>query len=47
MGKIRCVKDRLVLVNSVNPEQIALKDFLISVYKICHLKPTFKTLYGA
>ena len=39
MDKIRFVKGRLVYVNCVNPAQIALKDFLISVYKICHLKP--------
>ena len=43
---MRCVKGRLELANSVNPDQTALKDFLICVYNICHLITTFKTPYS-
>ena len=47
VGNIRCVKGRLALANSVNPEQTALKDNLICVINICHLNTTFKTPYSA
>ena len=41
VGKIRCVKGRLEVANSVNPDQTSLKDNLICVYNICHLNTTF------
>ena len=46
VDKIRCVKGRLEVANSVNPDQTALKDTLICVCKICHLNSTFKKSYG-
>ena len=42
VGKVRCVKGRLEVANSVNPDQTALKDNLICIYNICHLNTTFK-----
>ena len=38
MDKIRCVKGRLEVANSVITDQTALKDNLICVYNICHFK---------
>ena len=46
VDKIRCVEGRLEVATSVNPDQTALKDTLICVYKICHLNCTFKKPYG-
>ena len=40
-GKIRCVKGRLEVAKSVNPDKTALKDNLICVYNICQLNTTF------
>ena len=44
MGKKRCVKGRLEVANSVNPDQTALKDNHICVDNICHLNTAFLTL---
>ena len=41
VGKKRCVKGRLEVANSVNPDQTALKDNIICVYNICHFNTTF------
>ena len=40
VGKKMCVKGRLEVAKSVNPDQTALKDNLICVYNICHLNTT-------
>ena len=40
MGKIRYLKGRFEMANSVITDQTAFKDNLICVYNICHLNTT-------
>ena len=47
VGKKRCVKGRLEVANSVNPDQTALKENHICVDNICHFNTAFLTPYSA
>ena len=47
MGKKRCVKGRLEVANSVNPDQTALNDNHICVDNICRFNTAFLTPYSA